>query len=158
MSISLHTVGGGGARLVSTRRPITPREPRRQLYGKQAPPGRPPSAFRSVRCTETTNLIRIIVNVFSLFEQSALPAVRKSLAGHVAHARSSADIITGIRVQTGDHSTTTTATEQNALQVSAHCVGGFAGRFVRAARRQPAACGREVAGTAAAAAHVNRIV
>lgn len=36
----------GGARLVSTRRPITPREPRRQLYGKQAPPGRPPSSFR----------------------------------------------------------------------------------------------------------------
>ncbi|XP_037918228.1 armadillo repeat-containing protein 2 isoform X2 [Hermetia illucens] len=36
---------GGGARLVSTRRPITPREPRRQLYGKLAPPGRPPSAF-----------------------------------------------------------------------------------------------------------------
>lgn len=41
-------MGGSGARLVSTRRPITPREPRRQLYGKQAPPGRPPSSFRSV--------------------------------------------------------------------------------------------------------------
>lgn len=37
--------GGGGARLVSTRRPITPREPRRQLYGRVAPAGRPPSAF-----------------------------------------------------------------------------------------------------------------
>ncbi|XP_055855262.1 armadillo repeat-containing protein 2 [Episyrphus balteatus] len=34
-----------GVRLVSTRRPITPRDPRRQLYGKAAPPGRPPSAF-----------------------------------------------------------------------------------------------------------------
>lgn len=38
--------GGCGTRLVSTRRPITPREPRRQLYGRTAPPGRPPSAFR----------------------------------------------------------------------------------------------------------------
>lgn len=37
-----------GARLVSTRRPITPRDPKRQLYGRVAPPGRPPSAFRSV--------------------------------------------------------------------------------------------------------------
>lgn len=35
-----------GARLVSTRRPITPREPGRQLYSRAAPPGRPPSAFR----------------------------------------------------------------------------------------------------------------
>lgn len=35
----------GGTRLVSARRPITPREPRRQLYGRVAPPGRPPSAF-----------------------------------------------------------------------------------------------------------------
>lgn len=31
--------------MVSARRPITPREPRRQLYGRVAPPGRPPSAF-----------------------------------------------------------------------------------------------------------------
>jgi hypothetical protein len=31
---------------VSTRRPITPREPTRQLYGeKNVPAGRPPSAF-----------------------------------------------------------------------------------------------------------------
>ncbi|TDG41952.1 hypothetical protein AWZ03_011641 [Drosophila navojoa] len=35
----------GGARLVSTRRPITPREPGRVLYGKVALAGRPPSAF-----------------------------------------------------------------------------------------------------------------
>lgn len=36
-----------GARLVVTRRPITPREPRpgRHLYGRVAPEGRPPSAF-----------------------------------------------------------------------------------------------------------------
>lgn len=34
-----------GVRLVSTRRPITPREPRRQLYGRVGPPDRPPSAF-----------------------------------------------------------------------------------------------------------------
>lgn len=31
--------------MVSTKRPQTPREPRRQLYGKLAPPGRPPSSF-----------------------------------------------------------------------------------------------------------------
>nr|XP_040227433.2 armadillo repeat-containing protein 2 [Anopheles coluzzii] len=37
--------GIGGTRLVSARRPITPREPRRQLYGRLAPPGRPPSAI-----------------------------------------------------------------------------------------------------------------
>lgn len=30
---------------MSARRPITPREPKRQLYGRVAPPGRPPSAF-----------------------------------------------------------------------------------------------------------------
>lgn len=41
----LHDVGIGGTRLVSARRPITPREPRRQLYGRLAPPGRPPSAI-----------------------------------------------------------------------------------------------------------------
>ncbi|XP_062560738.1 armadillo repeat-containing protein 2-like [Armigeres subalbatus] len=38
-------LAGGGTRLVSAKRPITPREPRRQLYGRVAPPGRPPSAF-----------------------------------------------------------------------------------------------------------------
>ncbi|XP_035791044.1 armadillo repeat-containing protein 2-like isoform X1 [Anopheles albimanus] len=37
-------VGACGTRLVSARRPITPREPRRQLYGRIAPPERPPSA------------------------------------------------------------------------------------------------------------------
>lgn len=38
----------GVVRLISTKRPITPREPReRRLYGKIAPSGqRPPSAFR----------------------------------------------------------------------------------------------------------------
>lgn len=39
------TAAAGGARLVSTRRPITPREPGRVLYGKVALAGRPPSAF-----------------------------------------------------------------------------------------------------------------
>ncbi|XP_058065768.1 armadillo repeat-containing protein 2 [Anopheles bellator] len=38
-------LAGGGTRLVSARRPITPREPKRQLYGRVAPPGRPPSAI-----------------------------------------------------------------------------------------------------------------
>ncbi|XP_055621594.1 armadillo repeat-containing protein 2 isoform X2 [Toxorhynchites rutilus septentrionalis] len=38
-------LAGGGTRLVSARRPITPRDPRRQLYGRVAPPGRPPSAI-----------------------------------------------------------------------------------------------------------------
>lgn len=32
--------------MISTRRPITPREPRRQLYGKVSLADRPPSAFR----------------------------------------------------------------------------------------------------------------
>lgn len=35
-----------GTRLISTRRPVTPREPKRQLYGKTSLAGRPPSAFR----------------------------------------------------------------------------------------------------------------
>ncbi|KAI8128073.1 Armadillo repeat-containing protein 2 [Lucilia cuprina] len=35
----------GGVRVVSTRRPITPRETGRVLYGKVTLPGRPPSAF-----------------------------------------------------------------------------------------------------------------
>ncbi|XP_053686252.1 armadillo repeat-containing protein 2 [Sabethes cyaneus] len=38
-------LAGGGTRLVPARRPITPREPKRQLYGRAAPAGRPPSAF-----------------------------------------------------------------------------------------------------------------
>ncbi|XP_049541239.1 armadillo repeat-containing protein 2 isoform X2 [Anopheles darlingi] len=38
-------VGACGTRLVSARRPITPRDPRRQLYGRIAPPERPPSAI-----------------------------------------------------------------------------------------------------------------
>lgn len=37
--------GVGGVRVVSTRRPITPREPGRVLYGKVTLPGRPPSSF-----------------------------------------------------------------------------------------------------------------
>ncbi|XP_064537102.1 armadillo repeat-containing protein 2 [Drosophila montana] len=44
----------GGARLVSTRRPITPREPGRVLYGKVALAGRPPSAF-SMRYLQNEN-------------------------------------------------------------------------------------------------------
>ncbi|XP_026846134.1 armadillo repeat-containing protein 2 [Drosophila persimilis] len=42
---ALQIMATGGARLVSTRRPITPREPGRVLYGKVALAGRPPSAF-----------------------------------------------------------------------------------------------------------------
>ncbi|BFG01246.1 armadillo repeat-containing protein 2 [Drosophila madeirensis] len=42
---ALQMMATGGARLVSTRRPITPREPGRVLYGKVALAGRPPSAF-----------------------------------------------------------------------------------------------------------------
>ena len=38
-------LAGGGVRVVQTRRPITPREPTRQLYGKNKIEGRPPSAF-----------------------------------------------------------------------------------------------------------------
>ncbi|KAM7349358.1 armadillo repeat-containing protein 2 isoform 2-T2 [Cochliomyia hominivorax] len=37
--------GVGGVRVISTRRPITPRESGRVLYGKVSLPGRPPSAF-----------------------------------------------------------------------------------------------------------------
>ncbi|XP_034649897.1 armadillo repeat-containing protein 2 [Drosophila subobscura] len=42
---AMQMMATGGARLVSTRRPITPREPGRVLYGKVALAGRPPSAF-----------------------------------------------------------------------------------------------------------------
>ncbi|XP_030378858.1 armadillo repeat-containing protein 2 [Scaptodrosophila lebanonensis] len=42
---TLSNASMGGARLVNTRRPITPREPGRVLYGKVAMAGRPPSAF-----------------------------------------------------------------------------------------------------------------
>lgn len=38
-------LAGSGARLVSTRRPITPNVNKRQLYGNNGPAGRPPSAF-----------------------------------------------------------------------------------------------------------------
>ncbi|KNC28656.1 hypothetical protein FF38_04923 [Lucilia cuprina] len=38
----------GGVRVVSTRRPITPRETGRVLYGKVTLPGRPPSAFSKI--------------------------------------------------------------------------------------------------------------
>ncbi|CRL05014.1 CLUMA_CG018042, isoform A [Clunio marinus] len=38
-------MAGGSVRLVSTRRPITPNVNKRQLYGKDGPAGRPPSAF-----------------------------------------------------------------------------------------------------------------
>ncbi|KAH8238232.1 hypothetical protein KR032_001318 [Drosophila birchii] len=44
-SAALPLMATGGARLVSTRRPITPRESGRVLYGKVALAGRPPSAF-----------------------------------------------------------------------------------------------------------------
>ncbi|XP_053948495.1 armadillo repeat-containing protein 2 [Anastrepha ludens] len=44
----------GGVRVVSTRRPITPREPGRALYGKVALAGRPPSAF-SLRYLQNEN-------------------------------------------------------------------------------------------------------
>jgi hypothetical protein len=38
-------LAGNGAKLVSTRRPITPNVNNRQLYGSSFPAGRPPSAF-----------------------------------------------------------------------------------------------------------------
>jgi hypothetical protein len=38
-------IAGGSVKLVSTRRPITPNVNKRQLYGKDGPAGRPPSAF-----------------------------------------------------------------------------------------------------------------
>ncbi|XP_034477942.1 armadillo repeat-containing protein 2 [Drosophila innubila] len=44
-TVTAAMTAAGGARLVSTRRPITPREPGRVLYGKVALAGRPPSAF-----------------------------------------------------------------------------------------------------------------
>nr|XP_014088411.2 armadillo repeat-containing protein 2 [Bactrocera oleae] len=47
-------IGIGGVRVVSTRRPITPREPGRALYGKVALAGRPPSAF-SLRYLQNEN-------------------------------------------------------------------------------------------------------
>lgn len=45
VSYYCHSKLVGGVRVVSTRRPITPREPGRVLYGKVTLPGRPPSAF-----------------------------------------------------------------------------------------------------------------
>ncbi|XP_028897175.2 armadillo repeat-containing protein 2 [Zeugodacus cucurbitae] len=47
-------IGIGGVRVVSTRRPITPRETGRALYGKVALAGRPPSAF-SLRYLQNEN-------------------------------------------------------------------------------------------------------
>ncbi|XP_039962584.1 armadillo repeat-containing protein 2 isoform X2 [Bactrocera tryoni] len=47
-------IGIGGVRVVSTRRPVTPREPGRALYGKVALAGRPPSAF-SLRYLQNEN-------------------------------------------------------------------------------------------------------
>lgn len=38
-------LASGSVKLVSTRRPITPHNNKRQLYGKEGPAGRPPSAF-----------------------------------------------------------------------------------------------------------------
>ncbi|XP_067635214.1 armadillo repeat-containing protein 2 [Eurosta solidaginis] len=53
-SISNNRIPIGGVRVVSTRRPITPREPGRALYGKVALAGRPPSAF-SLRYLQNEN-------------------------------------------------------------------------------------------------------
>lgn len=56
--------GNGGAKLVSTKRPITPNVNNRQLYGNSFPAGRPPSAFnlkylqyemRALPCLEPIN-------------------------------------------------------------------------------------------------------
>ncbi|XP_013105207.2 armadillo repeat-containing protein 2 [Stomoxys calcitrans] len=44
----------GGVRMVSTRRPVTPREPGRVLYGKVTMAGRPPSSF-SLRYLRNTD-------------------------------------------------------------------------------------------------------
>jgi hypothetical protein len=57
-------VSGNGAKLVSTKRPITPNVNNRQLYGSSFPSGRPPSAFnlkylqhemRALPCLEPIN-------------------------------------------------------------------------------------------------------
>lgn len=57
-------VSGNGAKLVSTKRPITPNVNNRQLYGSSFPAGRPPSAFnlkylqyemRALPCLEPIN-------------------------------------------------------------------------------------------------------
>jgi len=57
-------VPGNGAKLVSTKRPITPNVNNRQLYGNSFPAGRPPSAFnlkylqhemRTLPCLEPIN-------------------------------------------------------------------------------------------------------
>lgn len=42
---SLTTIPGNGAKVLSTRRPITPNVNNRQLYGSAFGNGRPPSAF-----------------------------------------------------------------------------------------------------------------
>lgn len=57
-------LANGSVKLVSTRRPITPHVNKRQLYGKDGPANRPPSAFnlkylqyetRALPCLEPIN-------------------------------------------------------------------------------------------------------
>lgn len=45
VSEAKNLLASGSVKLVSTRRPITPHANKRQLYGKDGPAGRPPSAF-----------------------------------------------------------------------------------------------------------------
>lgn len=45
VSEAKNLLASGSVKLVSTRRPITPHNSKRQLYGKDGPAGRPPSAF-----------------------------------------------------------------------------------------------------------------
>ncbi|XP_058122747.1 armadillo repeat-containing protein 2 [Anopheles ziemanni] len=50
----------GGTRLVSAQRPITPRESRRQLYGRVALPGRPPSAINLKYLQQGTHTLPLL--------------------------------------------------------------------------------------------------
>ncbi|KAM8719050.1 hypothetical protein ACLKA7_011713 [Drosophila subpalustris] len=68
-TVTAAMTAAGGARLVSTRRPITPREPGRVLYGKVALAGRPPSAF-SMRYLQN--------EMHKSLTAAATPAVAKS--------------------------------------------------------------------------------
>ncbi|KFB43495.1 hypothetical protein ZHAS_00011300 [Anopheles sinensis] len=54
------TMLAGGTRLVSAQRPITPRESRRQLYGRVAPPGRPPSAINLKYLQQGTHTLPLL--------------------------------------------------------------------------------------------------
>ncbi|XP_050092586.1 armadillo repeat-containing protein 2-like [Anopheles aquasalis] len=103
-------VGACGTRLVSARRPITPRDPRRQLYGRIAPPERPPSAINLkylqqplpalepiVTSAPTTNVVRFdglvdcskgncggLVRATSMNGREKLPAISNMVVSQVS--------------------------------------------------------------------------